>query len=585
MTNHANQASSTTTNHLVRTLKQNGEDFEFYPTTNAMIQVIADDLKNKAYRRNESQYQSILEIGAGDCRVSKSLKEFECVSQIYVIEKVVTHIKNLPPMATLVGTEFLETNLSGIEAEIVFSNPPYSMYELWASNIIANSFASVIYLILPSRWVNSPAIKRALDSRNMVAKIIGTDDFLDADRTARAKVDILRICDKAKIISHAQQEPHRKLFASHLEFIMGNKSDPLAQLFDDFEKIDDNSFDSSDSERIHEIFAKADTIEELVIFYNHDLAKIQRDFDGIKQVSPLLLKKFGVNRDTVLETIKHSTSKLKNDYWSEFLNCYEPIVQRLTRASRNSIYKTLLDEAKKIDFTVSNCYAMTLIAIERANDYTDRQIKNLFETHINKENIAAYKSNSKVFENNSWRYSREDKIAYFARCKLEYRLVCDYYLEYTYSPNAIANQLQSIINDYIVVARTLNMDARFDMVDDLSIGEKIEAYCFDGKAVRQVLFDIRFYKKGTYHIRLGKEFALRLNVAIGKLYGWLNTAKQASDELGEKLADVQAVFEQTTHIKAGDFHLPMLGYVQDSMPTSEDVDNSLVCDGFDVESC
>ena len=46
-----NMAHSTSTHQLVNILKDNQEDFEFYPTTKAIIDAIKSDLENKAYTK------------------------------------------------------------------------------------------------------------------------------------------------------------------------------------------------------------------------------------------------------------------------------------------------------------------------------------------------------------------------------------------------------------------------------------------------------------------------------------------------------------------------------------------------------
>lgn len=54
-------------NALIEELKQAKEDFEFYPTTDEIIDKLARDIKASGYETCRSRsYNSILDIGAGN---------------------------------------------------------------------------------------------------------------------------------------------------------------------------------------------------------------------------------------------------------------------------------------------------------------------------------------------------------------------------------------------------------------------------------------------------------------------------------------------------------------------------------------
>lgn len=48
---------------------------------------------------------------------------------------------------------------------------------------------------------------------------------------------------------------------------------------------------------------------------------------------------------------------------------------------------------------------------------------------------------------------------------------------------------------------------------------------------------------GNIHIRFASEFMLALNVEVGRLKGWIHSAQQAAEEMGEELASVERVFK------------------------------------------
>lgn len=64
---------------IVKRLKENGQDFEFYPTTREIIEAMYWDLLPNKY--NESNYRadgkklSFLDIGAGNCKLFNTFKE------------------------------------------------------------------------------------------------------------------------------------------------------------------------------------------------------------------------------------------------------------------------------------------------------------------------------------------------------------------------------------------------------------------------------------------------------------------------------------------------------------------------------
>lgn len=563
----------TSTHQLVNILKDNQEDFEFYPTTEAIIDAIKSDLENKAYFHNSNII--LLEIGAGDCRVTSALRDSNTyhVYDALVVEKAITHIKNLPDNVTLVGTEFFETTLASIETDVIFCNPPFGQYDVWADNIIRNCFASIVYLVIPERWTNNYLINAALKQRGMMAKVIYSGDFLDADRKARAKIDVLRIVLNENVIS----DEARKYKGDIVEFNIGVKSDPLDKMLKNFDKQSDFSKYEEQvvlSKQLNELIVQGGTIIDMVEFYNKDLDQLKADFEAICKISPKVLKIMGISRETLMKSIKNEMANLKNVFWREFLDCYEPITSRLTKKSRESLYKNVLSSCYNIDFTVSNCYAMTVIAIERANSYTDEQIKELFFKHANKDNLSTYKSNQKVLSKNQWRYhadsyhrksDAENIMEAYSHCKLEYRLVCNYWYSTDWQGRTDVAELKDIINDYIVIARTLGMSLNFLTCDDyIDVGHKITyRYTKQDKIVE--LFDIRFYKKGTYHIRLSQEFALRLNVAIAKLFGWVTSAEQAAEELQENLSDVAEAFANTTHIAINYANFMGIGYCEEQL--------------------
>ena len=133
---------------LIDELKENGQDFEFYPTTEEMLQEV---FTNIDWTR---QTKDILDIGCGLCglrkiidrrnaeidRHNKRMVEQERYSDkieslsynYYVIEKSEILLNRLPADVFVLGTDFNQCTLIDKKADVVFCNPPYSEYDIGA---------------------------------------------------------------------------------------------------------------------------------------------------------------------------------------------------------------------------------------------------------------------------------------------------------------------------------------------------------------------------------------------------------------------------------------------------------------------
>lgn len=576
------------TNDLVNRLKADGQDFEFYPTTQEMLDVVIKDFYGNCASRTWQQNFNVLDVGAGDCRLGKTLNDpnneiiqsatggdfsLGKMSNYYVIEKALAHIQNLNKHGfdcTLVGTNFFETDLSVIDATITFCNPPYSSYDFWIGSILASSRSAVIYAVIPARWKNNENIKRAIADRGYISEVIFEGDFLEADRKARAVVEVVRFVHPLCFIEESvRQNWGGKLF--RLATIHKQAFDPLFEslnLFKDKSK-DIGNYESErkkveQEERGLKVIFEQDKLTGLVDSYNKELASITEDLQAVKKLSPRLLSLFDVDAEIITNKFREDLLNLKRKYWNIFFDCYDPITQRLTKESRNNIQQ-YLSEKSVLDFTYSNAQAVTIFAIESANTYIDDQIKHLFVKHANSDNLRCYKSNQRVLQKNAYRYCNvtfEDRDNAYSHTMLEYRLVVSYYpnshWDRTYKAEQNQGVFSNIINDYVVIARTLGINIpTYNKGAFIEFGEKHEVLSSDGT----VLFDIKFHKKGTYHIRLNQEFCLRLNIAIGRLFGWLHTADDLS-ELGEDIDPTH--WDSLQHITPKTLALTFNGAVSDT---------------------
>ena len=185
--------------NLIQTLKENGEDFEFYPTTEEIVNTLKIKVKevlDKNYYYNR-WLSKVLDIGCGNGSFFAKFcdGDFKNIEK-FGIEKSNILAEQLPEDVVLLGSDFNEQTLIDKKVDMIFCNPPYSEYDLWAEKIILQGNAEYIALVIPVRWRNQERLKEALERRKYQAEIIGTFDFSNAERKARETVDLIFISAK-----------------------------------------------------------------------------------------------------------------------------------------------------------------------------------------------------------------------------------------------------------------------------------------------------------------------------------------------------------------------------------------------------
>ena len=165
---------------VVAELKQTGEDFEFYPTTDAMLRKV---------KQWSTKNNTILDIGCGQARLKSYFED----STYFAIEKSQVLISKLPADVFVLGTDFNNCTLIDKQVDMIFCNPPYSEFEDWTLRIIKEGNFREAFLIIPQRWKDNKEINQAIEQMKISFDVIDSTDFLDADRQARAKVDIIKL--------------------------------------------------------------------------------------------------------------------------------------------------------------------------------------------------------------------------------------------------------------------------------------------------------------------------------------------------------------------------------------------------------
>jgi hypothetical protein len=531
---------------------ESGQDFEWYPTTSEIIDVIVKSVVNDRevnHRSYSSPQFSILDCGAGDGRFLAAFDD----AKKYAIEKSRPLLDSLPANVFIVGTDFHEQTLIDKKVDVVFCNPPYTEYEQWASKIITEANASYVYLVIPRRWTNSTSISNALSIRDVEAKSIGGFDFENAERKARAKVDIVRIDLEYRLKSERRS----------------GITDPFTIWFDTHFKIsadttENHSVRSSGADlkaKIKEMVVGGDLVGCLVELYQNELAELVRNYKALETIDAALLKELDVNVPSVRGALEMKISGLKDRYWKELFDNLHSVTDKLTCSSRKEIMKKLTGNTH-IDFTSSNARALIIWVLKNANQYFDDQLIDTVEQMTEMANVSLYKSNNKTYGEDDWRYSASRDLD---RYSLEYRVILHRCggistSSWTYdSRSGLEERAFNFLSDLLTISCNLGYDHEgINRIGDFEwkAGKGVDIMSLDvpkGKEV--VLMNVRAHKNGNIHIKFNQRFMVRLNVEFGRLKGWLKTASDASDELGIEIEKANDSFKSNLRIGSSDFAL------------------------------
>ena len=589
-------------NSLIKELKENKEDFEFYPTTKEMIKVIYEELDNESI--------SVLDIGCGTCHLDKYFKEFyeenkkiredlkekekqekenienefekkvedlknkkgefpkwddedykkivdwedkeknkirdkynyskfktNYINKYYVMEKSKILLDRLDKDKIIVGTDFNLNNLADKPIDVIFSNPPYSEYEKWTFKILDEGNFNRAYLVIPKRWEENKNIQDLIKRREIEYEILKEDNFLEADRKARAKVHIIKFKRKT---GHYRDE------------LLDLNEEYFEEWFNENFNIssEDENFKKYEKENISNNLKllEKDKIKRLVNLYEEERDLLFNNFKAICSLDVNTLDSIGIDIIKIKNSIKEKIKLLKNKYWEIAFNELEEITNHLTSNSVNDLLQKF-SYIKNVDFDLQNIYGLIIWVIKNSNDYAKTQLIDFYYELSSFENVKPYKSNQKLFEGDKWRCFSE-KIA--KRFNLDYRLICDNYLlgidtstSSKYSKDGYFRKIgvetelsygldfEKKINDLRVILKNLNfqLSKNFNFYD-ITAGKKHYLYSVDG----EILLEFKPFKNRNLHIKLNIEVAKALNVEVARLLGWIKSKEDIKKEFREDLA-------------------------------------------------
>lgn len=480
--------------NLLQNLKDNNQDFEFYPTTSKMISDIVNHIGSYTFEKG-----TILDIGAGNGNFFTKLSKIcdtTCLEK-FAIEKSQILINQMPNDIIIVGADFYQQTLIDKKFDLIFCNPPYSEFKAWMEKVISETNSNKLVFIVPERWQEDNKLVELVKKRGFEYKIISSDDFLDGERQARAKVDIIYFTRTRQ----QHEYIHNGVNKAFVDFFEEN----FCKLKE--EKKEDDNIDK----RIeNELVVGSNLIERMCSLYTLEFQSLIDSFKSISKIDDKTLENIGIDRIKVMKALSEKISSLKNEYWMHLIHNLKEVNQRLIYKFREALIRSITFAIGNIDFNEENCYAILIWIIKNANKSINEQLLFMFDLCIEPENIKKYKSNKLVFEteNRGWGQKKDIRFKNQKEVKnitLDYRIItCSHSYEiinHYYRGDYIE---QNITRDWAVICNNLLGYTNFG--------------------------DIKFFKNGNVHLKFNTEFSKAFNIQASLLKGWIKDKRQAMDE-------------------------------------------------------
>lgn len=534
------------TRSVLAELKEHGQDYDWYPTTDEMFAVIEPYLKDV----------DVLDIGCGDCRFKtymdkvaqaeaeikterakqEALKENRTYWKTYniydrdvarihnykVIEKSKILIERYISNNWLIETDFLACSLLDKSYHTYFCNPPYSEWESWLKKILKEGNFVQAFLIIPRDWEDNVEIKSLLKFYNISYEIIGESDFYKADRAARVHVHILRFVRDRYDGYRSLPEFNQDSFDAYFNEVFKTETDRRA----DYQIERDYETNKKASLRNAIVSAETGKANILVEKYHEDFNKLLTNLQAIMQLDPDIMESFNISVNDIKESLLQKQTNLKKIYWDMIWDEFSEITDRLITEARQMLRQNF-EWLQKLEFTVLNIWFVILYVVKHASEYSDHQLISFYKKLSDEENVKPYKSNTKLFEKSSWRWNCDEHSDYL----LDYRIIMsspfrtgwhgEFEVDY-YGKNTLA--------DIKVIARNL----KFQVTDKIdypdNFGKKGYMYLLNnGK--EEVFMEFKAYKNGNMHVKFNQEFTKALNIEAARLLGWIKSKADVAREM------------------------------------------------------
>lgn len=519
------------TNKIVETLKQQNMDFEFYPTTDEIINAI---------RQNMPEYGgSILDIGAGNGVTLQKLTRGEHSQRWtrYALEKNPMLKSLISTDILVIGSDFMENSLFDKKIDVIFCNPPYSDYSDWCFKIIAEANAGHIFLVIPERWSNVQKLQDIIKQRGYIVSSLGCFDFLNAERAARCKVEVIHL-------TADRDYKMKDFFDVELEKFFKFNEPENEHSFTFKERMDEKKQAFTESINNRKLVCGGDYVQAITALYHEEEGRIYDTLRGLSEIDSSLLEALNIELGKIKTFVKNKLRGLSSKYWHEVITKLQPIAKRLTERNQKALFNAVTDA--NMSFNAANIYNVIEWAIKTASQAIEQQVLDVYNELISEANCTKYQSNKTIFVGNNF----ETKTP----SKLNLRLVIErhggvVYHQWRNPSQELSERGHAFLADLFVIANNLGFE--IDSAKSHSMiwraSEKQEFSAMrNGKEV--VLMTVRAFYNGNLHIKLNKEFNHKLNVIKGKYEGWIHSVDDVVNEFEVSEKEAKQLFEELPKI-------------------------------------
>lgn len=546
-------------NSIINTLKANGQDYEFYPTPKSLAPLIAGEIESANPWLDNVNYSDIprttvLDVCAGDGSFILALHD-ELMNTKRARQVTLQGIELSPILRDKWQGKIVPvgSNFYGIKvptAPVVFCNPPFSKYVGFTKKVLKDSTFNIAIFILPRGWRSNQELQSFLRSNDHRHTVIKTFDFKEhCERAIRSQT----ICDV--LVFHGKYSG-------------------------DFERTRKEAL----KKQVAEIFdAEAEKgVMQTDLPTNFSLPDISKMYEKEKESRFELFKMLSSNnyaytksitgvddkyaRENLLDMFSDAYVALQRKYWGMVIKKLSVMGGLLTYENEQSL---ITDFAKSIDFNIETISLFLEWLTSNFQTVMDDQFIMGYKSLMNPANSVRYKNNQSLFKDGNWTTNEKGKyksflkkkvileisnhydafgftlISYEAKQQLTSLLinlsaVFGYWIAPTLydSPNFKCNICD--LKQHIKPSETspLNDDAKLKIAKALQdfedeprpYGKSIPIYGITKEGNADLLMYLIIYKKGTLHVKLSKDFALKLNVKYGTINGWITNPDDAKSE-------------------------------------------------------
>lgn len=521
---------------IVKQLKDSGEDYQFYPTKPEQIEIIRRHMR----RKKGKDSLKVIDIGAGRADVGVALAGPD--GEVHTIEKSGILRNKQPKICRCIGCNFEETTfIDKAHYDIAFCNPPYQAsggFAVWMEKIIREVRADLLYFIVPERWENNDSIQRAIRTREANYEVVDTDDFLDGERAARAKVQIVFFDLMKEVGNRRFRIDTNAPYDNFLEKEFGPAPD----------KEEQDELDGT------EMVIAGDFVQSLVENYNGELAKLMELNRAWKAFTVKDLAELGLDKEQIFKTIKTKIAGLKAEYWRRLFGRYAPLNKRLTWASKGRLMWQMTGDTVRsldggyhelqklqdgrqgdfvLDFNIANAYMVTEKVCMLGNDFFDRQAVEVYKEVLTYASVIQFKSNRRFVEENfRWQIYQENELPRMAlRPDVRFilndkgKIATGYDDRYKTGAHAVTIEF---LEDLRAVARNLGFECKESARDKEYTAGKNTAFLYPSGKVFMLA---KVHNSGTLHLKMDQEFLKAWTILVSRLGGWVRSPKDFANEV------------------------------------------------------